>query len=86
MASYSVAEAKNQLPGLINKALGGEEVVITRHGKPVAEIRARRTTGDESPRHRPEIYEWLKAQRDARKPLDIDSVDLLNDLHDETPY
>lgn len=86
MANYSVAEAKNQLPGLINKALGGEEVVITRHGKPVAEIRARRTTGDESPRRRPEIYEWLKAQRDARKPLDIDSVDLLNDIHDETPY
>ena len=36
---YSVAEAKNQLPKLINRALMGEEVVITRRGKPVVELK-----------------------------------------------
>jgi prevent-host-death family protein len=34
MAKYSVATTKNNLSSLIDKALAGEEVVITRHGKP----------------------------------------------------
>ena len=34
----STAEAKNRLPELIRAMEGGEQVVITRHGKPVAEI------------------------------------------------
>jgi prevent-host-death family protein len=34
----SVAEAKNRLPELIRAVEGGEQVVITRHGKPVAQI------------------------------------------------
>jgi prevent-host-death family protein len=83
MASYSVAEAKNRLPSLIDKALQGEDVVITRHGKPVAELRPREMRTGDAPRFRPQIYEWLKAQRDARKSLDIDSVQLLDQLNDE---
>lgn len=34
----SVADAKNRLPELIRAMEGGEQVVITRHGKPVAQI------------------------------------------------
>lgn len=34
----SIAEAKNRLPELIRAVEDGEEVVITRHGKPVAQI------------------------------------------------
>jgi prevent-host-death family protein len=34
----SIAEAKNRLPELIRAVESGEEVVITRHGKPVAQI------------------------------------------------
>jgi prevent-host-death family protein len=34
----STAEAKNRLPELIRAVEGGEQVVITRHGKPVAQI------------------------------------------------
>jgi prevent-host-death family protein len=34
----SIAEAKNRLPELIRKVEAGESVVITRHGKPVAQI------------------------------------------------
>jgi antitoxin (DNA-binding transcriptional repressor) of toxin-antitoxin stability system len=39
MTSYSVAEAKNSLSELIDRALKGEGVVITRHGKPVVEFK-----------------------------------------------
>ena len=34
----SVADAKNRLPELIRAMENGEEVVITRHGKPVAQL------------------------------------------------
>jgi antitoxin (DNA-binding transcriptional repressor) of toxin-antitoxin stability system len=40
MSAYSVAEAKNNLSELIDRALKGEGVVITRHGAPVVEMRA----------------------------------------------
>lgn len=40
MSSYSVAEAKNTLPRLLDRALDGEEVIITRHGKAIAAITA----------------------------------------------
>ncbi len=34
----STAEAKNRLPELIRMVEGGEQVVITRHGRPVAQL------------------------------------------------
>jgi antitoxin (DNA-binding transcriptional repressor) of toxin-antitoxin stability system len=38
MARYSVATTKDNLSSLIDKALAGEEVIITRHGKPTVEM------------------------------------------------
>ena len=38
MSHYSVAEAKNNLPKLLDRMLAGEEVVITRRGKPIARL------------------------------------------------
>lgn len=34
----SIAQAKNRLPELIRAVEDGEKVVITRHGKPVAQL------------------------------------------------
>lgn len=42
MGTYSLADAMNRLPSPIDRALAGEEVVIARHGKPVAELRQAR--------------------------------------------
>jgi prevent-host-death family protein len=84
MASYSIAEARNHLPRLINAAAAGEEVVITRHGRPVAELRPKVSTTPGAPHRRLEVFEWLKAQRDARKGVDIDSVNLIDEMHGET--
>jgi antitoxin (DNA-binding transcriptional repressor) of toxin-antitoxin stability system len=39
VSSYSVAQAEAGLPSLINPALAGEEVIVTRHGKPMVELR-----------------------------------------------
>lgn len=38
MSEYSVAEAKNHLPRLLDRMLAGEEVIITRRGKPIARL------------------------------------------------
>jgi len=40
VARYSIAQAKDHLSKLIDEALAGEEVTITRHGKPVAYLRS----------------------------------------------
>jgi prevent-host-death family protein len=39
MSTHSVADAKNNLSKLIDRALAGEGVTITRHGKPVVELK-----------------------------------------------
>lgn len=39
MSTHSVADAKAHLSDLIDRALNGEAVVITRHGTPVVELR-----------------------------------------------
>ena len=44
MTEYSIAEAKNNLPKLIDRALAGEQVTITRRGKIVATIVPQRPT------------------------------------------
>jgi prevent-host-death family protein len=38
MATFNVHDAKTQFSRLLDKVLEGEEVVITRNGKPVAEL------------------------------------------------
>jgi len=79
MATYSVAEAKNRLPSLIDKARAGEEVVITRHGKAVAELRARnRLTREE----REAMYAQMATEA-AKHPLaGISAVELVRQDRD----
>jgi prevent-host-death family protein len=80
MAIYSVADAKTNLPRLIDMALGGEEVVITRHGKPVAELRpvaAPARTGEKA------TYEWLWSRRLPGTVMPMTSVELLNLIYEE---
>ena len=80
MSSYSVAEAKSGLPGLINRAMAGEEVIITRHGKPVAEIRPTAAPGAADPHA---FYEWLASRRLHPRGPPITSVELLNQIYDD---
>ena len=79
MTSVSVAEAKNNLSSLIERALAGEQVIITRHGHRVAELRPVRETAQGAPSH----YALLKKERDVRPAIDITSVELLNGMYDE---
>jgi len=80
MTTYSVADAKNGLPKLIDRALGGEEVIISRHGKPVIELRPVSSKGRTAP---VASYAWLRNRRLMREPSEMTSVDLLNQLYEE---
>ena len=75
MPHYSVATTKDQLSSLIDKALNGEEVIITRHGKPTVELRIVQRPR-ESNRTRAEWMEWLKERREKLRPVGITSVEL----------
>lgn len=82
MGSYSVAEAKNGLPSLIDRAIEGEEVLITRHGKIVAELRPAPTTSN-CPSDRAGGLEWLRQRRESRPYVDVDTAEVLRALRDE---
>ena len=62
MPTYSIAQAKDHLSRLVDEALEGKQVTITRHGKPVVELRPAATAG------RPvtmKDIEWLRKCRES---------------------
>jgi prevent-host-death family protein len=80
MSSHSVAEAKNQLSKLIDRALKGEAVVITRRGEPVVELKPVRA----APRAITEAdIEWLRANRVGQTMPKIDAGTLVSEIRDE---
>jgi prevent-host-death family protein len=80
MSSHSVAEAKNQLSRLIDRAMEGEEVVITRHGHPVAVIKPARVAP--GPIDDAEI-EWLNSVRVGDKIPAEDAGATVRRMRDE---
>jgi prevent-host-death family protein len=79
MARYSVAEAKNNLPKLLDLALAGEEVIITRRGEEIATI---------TPKRPPAAAfgpEWFEAHRVVPENQDagFDSAELIRRMRDE---
>lgn len=80
MSTYSVAEAKAKLSALIDEAIEGKPVTITRHGQPVVEVRAaagkRRQLTNEG-------LDWLAHRRVGRKPAKIDAATLISKMRDE---
>jgi prevent-host-death family protein len=80
MGTHSVAEAKNRLPELIDRALKGESVIITRHGQPVAELKsipqpARPVSAAD--------LDWLAARRVKLKRTKQNAADLVSAMRDE---
>lgn len=80
MASYSVAEAKDEFPELISRVESGECVIITRGGVPIATIlpsdAERKRRGDEA-------FARLRELRESLPVTGLTSVQLLNDMYEE---
>lgn len=81
MSTFSVAEAKNNLSKLIDLALKGERVTITRHGAPVVELRPAQAVSRAITRA---DLDWLEANaiRPIR-PVSEDAGALVSRLRDE---
>jgi prevent-host-death family protein len=78
MGRYSVAEAKNNLAKLIDRALAGEEVTITRRGKPTVDIVSRKARGA------PLDPVWFDKHRVKPKAgSDFNAAELIRQMRDE---
>jgi prevent-host-death family protein len=78
MSTYSVAEARNQLSALIERAEAGEDVVITRHGRPVVALRAI----ERDPLSAGAALAWLRAA-DRGPSCGRDAAETLSEIRDE---
>jgi prevent-host-death family protein len=90
MPTHSTVDAKNNLSALIDRALAGEEVVITRHGQPVVTLQPVGGAASAS-RARPiteEDLAWLRAIR-ARvggSPAAEDAGTFVSRMRDEDTH
>ncbi len=80
MANHSVAEAKNHLSELIDRALNGEGVTITRHGRPVVELKP--VVQEGRPVSETDLA-WLRARRVGRGTPTDDAGTLVSRMRDE---
>ena len=76
MVQVTVAEAKAQLSRLLDSVEAGQPVVITRRGKPIAELVPRRPVSDLLPQ--------LQALRGSLPPQATSGVETMRTLRDET--
>jgi len=83
MSQHSVVDAKNNLSDLISRAEKGEEVIITRHGQPVVELKPVRSAGAKPRRMTQADLDWLDSARIKLKPGAPDSVALVRQMRDE---
>jgi prevent-host-death family protein len=80
MGKHSVVEAKNQLSELIDRALNGEGVMITRHGRPVVELKPIMPPVEPIT---PEAVDWLAQRRVGRRMPREDAAALVRKMRDE---
>ena len=69
-----------RLSELIESALDGESIVITRHGRPVVELRA---IPEPPQRLSPADLDWLAARRVGRVACSVDAGALVRGMRDD---
>jgi prevent-host-death family protein len=80
MPTYSIAKAKDNLSKLVDEAVAGEEVAITRHGKVVAYVRP----ATERPIRQPprELVAQIVERAKSRPSLGENGVDIIRRMRD----
>jgi len=82
MSSHTIAEAGKNLDDLIDRAIAGEGVVITRGGKPVAELHPVKVPFEGRPVTEADI-EWLRQNRVGTIMPKEDAATLVRKMRDE---
>jgi prevent-host-death family protein len=80
MSTYSIAQAKDQLSKLVDETLNGQQVTITRHGKPVVELRPAASAGGRTTK---ETLDWLRKCRESLPSFDGDTVALIREMRED---
>jgi len=80
MSSHSIAETKNRLAELVTRAEKGEEITITRHGRPVAKLSGLKPAPKPITR---EAIEWLDKHRVKGKMPKEDAGTFVSRMRDE---
>jgi prevent-host-death family protein len=81
MAAYSLAQAKQQLDRLVEEALTGELVTITRDGQPVVTLNP--ATASRVGSIDADYVAWMRQRALARPSLGGDSATLVRQMRDE---
>lgn len=76
MTTCTVAEAKAHLSELLARVEGGEELVITRRGRPVANLSPVR------PIKRPPDWQAIRAFRESMPTMETSATDLVRNMRD----
>lgn len=80
MTRYSIAQAKDQFSKLVDSAIAGEDVTITRHGKPVAELRGTERPAARRPSR--ELMAQIFERAKKRGPMSENAVDIIRRMRD----
>ena len=80
MSVYSIAKAKDNLSKLVDEALAGEDVAITRHGKVVAYVRSAVERPVRQPPH--ELVAQIMQRAKSRPSLGENAVDIIRRMRD----
>jgi prevent-host-death family protein len=83
MPVYSIAKAKDNFSKLVDEAVAGQEVAITRHGKVVAYLRSVVERPIRQPPH--ELVREIMARARKRPPLDEPAADIIRRMRDDYP-
>jgi prevent-host-death family protein len=77
---YSIANAKDNLSKLVDEAVAGEEVAITRHGKVVAYLRSAEAPQQRQPSR--ELVAEIMARARKRPSLAEPAADIIRRMRD----
>jgi prevent-host-death family protein len=84
MTQHSIAETRDRLSELIVRVEKGEEVVITRHGRPVAKLSGMVASPEKkSSADWQRTVDWLEKNRVQRKNPRDDAAVLVRRMRDE---
>ncbi|MBO6639755.1 MAG: type II toxin-antitoxin system prevent-host-death family antitoxin [Roseitalea sp.] len=80
MDEFGILDARNNFSALVERAEKGEEVIITRHGKPVVKLTA--VDADEERAKRREAIRQIREMRKSISPNALDGTsikDMINE-------
>ena len=80
MPTYSIAKAKDNLSRLVDEAIAGEDVAITRHGKVVAYVRLAEERPIRQPSH--ELVAQIVERAKLRSSPGENAVDVIRRMRD----